>query len=172
MLCTLQLQVIRTATITYRPYHRNYYHSLAEAIFAVHSLSCTYYGFCSYGDGSDMHAIFLDSPEDPFDWDTTLPSAVAALQCLTPQPIVTLKDCKLRNKARREQAHVVHLLPAMYTQLVAAICAMRQLPVPLLVAVIALTLSRMPVYSLQQISCLVNLGCCTVPIVRFSFTQM
>ena len=98
--CIMQFQTIRKATITYRPYHRNYYHSLGESIFAVHSLACTYYGYCHYGEGSDLTAIFLDSPQDPFDWDTSLPSANEALQCLTPHHAYTVKDRKLCNKAR------------------------------------------------------------------------
>ena len=114
----MQLYTIKKATITYRPYHRNYYHSLAESIFAVHSLSCTYYGYCSYGDGSDMHAIFLDSPEDPFDWDATLPSAVEALHCLTPHHAITTKNRKLRNKVRMTLCHTFKLLVCSASSLV------------------------------------------------------
>lgn len=90
--------MVRKATITYRPYHRNYYHSLAEAIFAVHLLACTYFQYCHHGDGSDLTAVFIDTIDDPVDWDTTLQSAIEALQCLTPRPAYTIKDPKLHDK--------------------------------------------------------------------------
>lgn len=93
-----QYEVVRKATITYRPYHRNYYHSLAEAIFAVHLLACTYFQYCQHGDGSDLTAVFIDTIDDPVDWDTTLQSANEALQCLTPRPAYTIKDPKLHDR--------------------------------------------------------------------------
>lgn len=100
MFCMMQFQTIRKAMTAYRPYHRNYYHSIGESIFAVHSLACTYYGYCQYGQGSDLTAISLDSREDPFDWDTSLPSANEALHCITPRPAYTVKERKLCNKVR------------------------------------------------------------------------
>ena len=97
LLC-LQYEVVRKATITYRPYHRNYYHSLAEAIFAVHLLACTYFQYCQHGDGSDLTAVFIDTIDDPLDWDTTLQSAIEALHCLTPRSAYTIKDPKLHDR--------------------------------------------------------------------------
>ena len=90
--------MVRKATITYRPHHRNYYHSLAEAIFAVHLLACTYFEYCQHGDGSDLTAVFIDTIDDPVDWDTALNSAIEALQCLTPRPAYTIKDPKLHER--------------------------------------------------------------------------
>ncbi len=84
--------------MTYRPYHRNYYHSLGEAIFAVHLLACTYFQYCQHGDGSDLTAVFIDTIDDPVDWDTSLQSANEALQCLTPRPAYTIKDPDLHER--------------------------------------------------------------------------
>jgi len=71
---------------------------LAEAIFAVHLLACTYFQYCQHGDGSDLTAVFIDTIDDPVDWDTTLQSAIEALHCLTPRPAYTIKGPKLHDR--------------------------------------------------------------------------
>ena len=122
----LQYEVVRKATITYRPYHRNYYHSLAEAIFAVHLLACTYFQYCQHGDGSDLTAVFIDTIDDPVDWDTTLQSAIEALQCLTPRPAYTIKDPKLHD---RVGVTLQSLTPPLVPLCIAISCSLKQ-PLP------------------------------------------
>ncbi|KAK9789554.1 hypothetical protein WJX73_002802 [Symbiochloris irregularis] len=87
----LQIHHEAKASLAWRPWTENLYHSVAESIFTVYQHGCTYFKLCTHAAlTSQLAAVFhdIDHPGNPHvEWDVALPPAAEAIQCYSKRSI-------------------------------------------------------------------------------------
>lgn len=81
---------------------------MAESIFEVYNLACTYFELCNLHTKEVMVPVFLDKPgvagwdtrlgDTEGGWRSVLPPAAEALQCFYPKPALWIADPMLHDK--------------------------------------------------------------------------
>ena len=93
-----QAEVLKAASLTWRQWHGNYYHSLGESVYEAFNNACKYLHYCGGKNTSDVTPIFIERSGDEARWSDMLPAAETALKCLLPGNNYFIGDGSLQNR--------------------------------------------------------------------------
>lgn len=94
----LQAEVIKVATLTWRQWQGNFYHSLGESVFEAFNQACKYLHYCGGHNQTHVSPIFIERAGDQGRWADFLPSVESAVKCLFPSPNYYLGDSQLQHR--------------------------------------------------------------------------
>lgn len=100
MFLSVQVEVIKAASLTWRQWHGNLYHGLGEAVYEIFNCACKYLEHCGGEDGSELSPIFIETTGDDTQWADALPAAESVLRCLFPGPDYSLGDKAIHDRVR------------------------------------------------------------------------
>ena len=90
--------IIKAASLTWRQWHQNYYHSFGESVYEAFNTACKYMYYCGGSNSSDVSPIFTVRSADEARWADVLPAAESALKCLMPGNNYFIGDSSLQNR--------------------------------------------------------------------------